>query len=173
MYDDYRQLEDPWIYWAAPVTGRQTAHWKCCCEETVGRGQSDSADSLPPCIQPQSYLTAQWRSVVCAADSQKPASDQGVESASKVVVEPLSTHIKVHLTIFPGNTERSSKRWTNVHLTYYVTYLFCPLKQLVFSNVACHLTNQNLHRKNINGSRIQTAFTVHLKGLMMRWIISL
>lgn len=135
----YRQLEDPWIYWAAPVTGRQTFHCKCCYEENVGREQSYSADSLLPCIQPQSCLTAQWRSVVYAADSQKPASDQGVKSASKVELDPLSAHIKVH--------NITSKPWTNVHLIYYITYLFCPLKELVFGNVASHLTNQNLHRK--------------------------
>lgn len=139
MHNRYQQLEDPWIYWAAPVTGRQTFHCKCCYEENVGREQSYSADSLLPCIQLQGCLTAQWRSVVCAADSQKPASDQGVKSASKVELDPLSAHILVH--------NITSKPWTNIHLINYITYLFCPLKELVFGNVASHLTNQNLDRK--------------------------
>lgn len=98
--------------------GIQTAHGKCCYEETVGRGQSYSADSLPPCIQPQSNLTAQWRSFLCAADSQRPGSDQAVESASKAVLEALSAHITVHWTIFPGNTETSSSKLIFITLIY-------------------------------------------------------
>lgn len=109
VHDHYRQLEDPWQYWAAPVTGRQAGPRKRCCEGTAGRGRSYRAGSPPSCIQPRSCLTARWRSHLCAAGSQKPG-DQGAGDQSQPAGQRWN-----HRQLMLKCTEQDFQRATEHH----------------------------------------------------------
>lgn len=115
----YLQLEVQSLCWAAPATGSQADRWKPRCGESAGREPSCSTDSRPTWTRPRSCLTAQSRSALCAARSQKPTTDR-----RQTVSRRKNTCMFNHwdLTMWEPMLEMGQK--TNVQLLF-VFWVFC------------------------------------------------